>query len=133
MAANTTPIFALTPQLDLARITATTTDKTGATPANLQTLVIAAVDGTKVTQIGFKFVGTSTAGTFLIFISDTDGTTLRLFDEILYSAVTSSTTALSARQVNFYSDLQLKSGQRILVGATTVNTNIDVFAQIGDF
>jgi len=133
MAANTTPIFALTPQLDLARITATTTDKTGATPANLQTLVIAAVDGTKVTQIGFKFVGTSTAGTFLIFISDTDGTTLRLFDEILITAVTSSTTALSARQVNFYSDLQLKSGQRILVGATTVNTNIDAFAQIGDF
>jgi hypothetical protein len=133
MAANTTPIFALTPQLDLARITTATTDKTGATTTNLQTLVIAATDGTKVTQIGFKFVGTSTAGTFLIFISDTDGTTLRLFDEILITAVTSSTTALSARQVNFYSDLQLKSGQRILVGATTVNTNIDVFAQIGDF
>jgi hypothetical protein len=133
MPANTTPIFALTPQLDWARITATTTDKTGATPANLQTLVIAATNGTKVTQIGFKFVGTSTAGTLLIFISDTDGTTLRLFDEILITAVTSSTTALSARQVNFYSDLQLKSGQRILVGATTVNSNIDVFAQIGDF
>jgi hypothetical protein len=82
MPANTTPIFALTPQLDWARITATTTDKTGATPANLQTLVIAATNGTKVTQIGFKFVGTSTAGTLLIFISDTDGTTLRLFDEL---------------------------------------------------
>jgi hypothetical protein len=133
MAANTTPIFALTPQLDLARITTATTDKTGATTTNLQTLVIAATDGTKVTQIGFKFVGTSTAGTFLIFISDTDGTTLRLFDEILITAVTSSNTALSARQVNFYSDLQLKSGQKILVGATTVNTPIDVFAQIGDF
>ena len=133
MPANTTPIFALTPQLDLARITGTTTDKSGLTTANLVTLVSASTFGTKVTQIGFKFVGTSTAGTFLIFISDTDGTTLRLFDEILITAVTSSTTALSARQVNFYSDLQLKSGQRILVGATTVNTPIDVFAQIGDF
>lgn len=133
MPANTSPIFALTPQLDLARITAATTDKTGATTTNLQTLVIAAADGTKVTQIGFKFVGTSTAGTFLIFISDTDGTTLRLFDEILMSAVTSSTTAITHRQVISYSDLQLKSGQRILVGATTVNTNIDAFAQIGDF
>jgi hypothetical protein len=133
MPANTTPIFALTPQLDLARITGTTTDKSGLTTANLVTLLSATTFGTKVTQIGFKFVGTSTAGTFLIFISDTDGTTLRLFDEILITAVTSSTTALSARQVNFYSDLQLKSGQRILVGATTVNTPIDVFAQIGDF
>jgi hypothetical protein len=133
MPANTTPIFALTPQLDWARITGTTTDKSGLTTANLVTLVSATTFGTKVTQIGFKFVGTSTAGTLLIFISDTDGTTLRLFDEILITAVTSSTTALSARQVNFYSDLQLKSGQRILVGATTVNTPIDVFAQIGDF
>jgi hypothetical protein len=133
MAANTTPIFALTPKMAVGRITGTTTDKSGGTTANLITLVTAATDGTKVTQIGFKFVGTSTAGTFLIFISDTDGTTLRLFDEILITAVTSSTTALSARQVNFYSDLQLKSGQRILVGATTVNTSIDAFAQIGDF
>ena len=133
MPANTTPIFALTPQLYLARITGTTTNKSGGTTDNLVTLVTAAVNGTKVTQIGFKFVGTSTAGTLLIFISNTDGTTLRLFDEILITAVTSSTTALSARQVNFYSDLQIKSGQRILVGATTVNTPIDVFAQIGDF
>lgn len=133
MAANTTPIFALTPQLKVERITAATTDKSGGTTTNLKTLVIAATDGTKVTQIGFKFVGTSTAGTFLIFITDTDGTTLRLFDEILITAVTSSNTALTARQVNFYSDLQLKSGQRILVGATTANTNIDVFAQIGEF
>ena len=133
MAANTTPIFALTPKMAVERITVATTDKTGATTANLKTLVTAAADGTKVTQIGFNFVGTSTAGTFLIFISDTDGTTLRLFDEILITAVTSSTTALTARQVNFYSDLQLRSGQKILVGATTANTNIDVFAQIGDF
>ena len=83
MPANTTPIFALTPQLDWARITGTTTDKSGGTTANLVTLVSATTFGTKVTQIGFKFVGTSTAGTLLIFISDTDGTTLRLFDEIL--------------------------------------------------
>jgi len=133
MPANTSPIFALTPKLALGRITATTTDKTGATTTNLITLYTAATNGTKVTQIGFKFVGTSTAGTFLIFISDTDGTTLRLFDELLMSAVTSSTTAITHRQVISYSDLQLASGQKIIVGATTANTNIDVFAQIGDF
>lgn len=133
MAANTTPIFALTPKMAVGRITGATTDKSGGTTANLVTLVSATTDGTKVSQIGFKFVGTSTAGTFLIFISDTDGTTLRLFDEILITALTSSNTALTARQVNFYSDLQLRSGQRILVGTTTANTNIDVFAQIGDF
>ena len=49
------------------------------------------------------------------------------------SAVTSSTTAITHRQIISYSDLQLASGQKIIVGATTANTNIDVFAQIGDF
>jgi len=133
MAANTTPIFALTPKMAVGRITTATTDKSGLTTTNLITLHTAATDGTKVSQIGFKFVGTSTAGTFMIFISDTNGTTLRLFDEILISAVTSSNTALTARGFNFYSDLQLQSGQKVIVGATTVNTPIDCFAQIGDF
>jgi hypothetical protein len=133
MPANTSPIFALTPKLALGRITTAQTDKSGATTANLVTLYTATTNGTKVTQIGFKFIGTSTAGTFLIFITDTDGTTLRLFDELLMSAVASSTTAITHRQVISYSDLQLASGQKIIVGATTANTNIDVFAQIGDF
>jgi hypothetical protein len=133
MPANTSPIFALTPKLALGRITTAQTDKSGATTANLITLYTATTNGTKVTQIGFKFVGTSTAGTFLIFITDTDGTTLRLFDELLMSAVASSTTAITHRQIISYSDLQLASGQKIIVGATTANTNIDVFAQIGDF
>jgi hypothetical protein len=99
----------------------------------LVTLFTASTNGTKVTQIGFKSTVASSAGNFLIFISDTNGTTLRLFDEILISTTTPSTAILSARQVNFYSDLQLMSGQRILVGSTIVNTPIDVFAQIGDF
>ena len=133
MAANTTPIFALTPKLAVGRITGTTTDRSGTTTTNLVTLFTASTDGTKITQIGFKSTGASSAGNFLIFISDTNGTTLRLFDEILISTITPSTTVLSARQVNFYSDLQLMSGQRILVGSTIVNTPIDVFAQIGDF
>lgn len=133
MAANTTPIFALTPKMAVGRITAITTDKSGLTTTNLVTLVTATTDGTKVTQIGFKSLGNSGAGTFLIFITDTDGTTVRFFDEILVTAVTTSTTALSARQVNFYSDLQLKSGQKILVGATVLTTAMDAFAQIGDF
>jgi hypothetical protein len=133
MPANFKPVFALTPRMAVGRITTATTDKTGATTTNLITLYTATTNGTKVSQIGFKFVGTSTAGTFLIFISEIDGTTLRLFDEILFSAVTSSTTALTARGFNFYSDLQLQSGQKIIVGATTANTNIDSFCQIGDF
>ncbi|HTB05335.1 MAG TPA: hypothetical protein VK806_00180 [Bacteroidia bacterium] len=133
MAANTDPIFALTPKMAYAEITGTTTDKTGGTTTNMVTLVTAGSNGTKISQIGFKCEGTSTAGLFMIFITNTSGTSPKLFDEIVISAVTSSTTVATNRAMNSYSDLELASGQLIQVGATTLSANIEAWAQQGDF
>lgn len=133
MAANTNPVFALLPETTRAAITTATTDKSGATTTNLVELVLAKTDGTKVTRISYKHVGTSTAGIFMVFISDTSGANLRLYDEQTYAAVTSSNIAITAGGVLIYPDLQLKSGQKIFVGSTTANTNIHAFASIGDF
>jgi hypothetical protein len=69
----------------------------------------------------------------MVFITDTSGANLRLYDEQIYSAVTSSTTVATAGGTLIYPDLQLKSGQKIFVGATTANTNIHAFASKGDF
>ena len=133
MAANTNPIFALVPLVTSVTITATTTDKSGATNTNIKTLYTAATNGTKITQIGFKCVGNSSAGIFLIWITDTSGANPILFEEILIAAVTSSNTVATYKAVNNYSDLELKSGQQIWVGATVVTTSIYGFAQIGDY
>ncbi len=133
MAANTNPVFALFPGTPSAVITTATTDKSGATTTNLVELVVATTDGTKVTRISYKHVGTSTAGIFMVFISDTSGANLRLYDEQSYIAVTSSNTTVTAGGILIYSDLQLRSGQKIFVGATTANTNIHAFASRGDF
>ena len=133
MAQNTSPVFALIPNTTRAVITTATTDKSGATTTNLVELVAAAADGTKVTRIVYKHVGTSTAGIFMVFITDTSGANLRLFDEQLYSAVTSSNTVATAGGTLIYPDLQLRSGQKIFVGSTTANTNIHAFASTGDF
>jgi hypothetical protein len=133
MAQNTKPVFALLPETTRAVITTATTDKSGATTTNLVELVAAATDGTKITQIRYKYVGTSTAGIFMVFITDTSGANLRLIDEHLYTAITSSTTVATAGGTLIYSDLQLKSGQKIFVGSTTANTNIHVIASKGDF
>jgi len=134
MAANTSPIFPLSPLFKLATITAATTDKTGATTANLVNLVTASADGTKVGQIGYKCQGNSVASTLLIFITDTAGANPKLYDEILIAAVTSSTTTPSDRGVNIYSDLQLRSGQLILVGATVISgVSVNAFASVGDY
>ena len=133
MAANTSPLFALTPQIPAVTITGITTDKSGATTANVKTLYTAATNGTKISQIGYKCLGNSSAGLLLIWITDTSGLNPFLFEEIVIGAVTSSSTVAAAKVVNSYTDLELKSGQQIWVSATVVTTNIFAFAQIGDF
>jgi len=136
MALTYTPPFPQTMQLAQVLITATTTDKTGATTANIKTLYTATTDGTKVTQIGFKWQGNSAAGLFLIWITETDGTTYHLFDEMVTTLTTSSTTVASNRLVNSYSDLQLKSGQKIQVAFTVdagTPSDCEAFAQIANF
>jgi hypothetical protein len=133
MAQNTNPVFALKPETRLATITDTTTDKSGATTANIVTLLTAATDGTKVTRIKFKHVGNSTAGIGLVWVTDTAGANPRLISESNYSAITSSTVVATAETEIIYNDLQLKTGQQIWVGATVVTTDIHVTASIGDF
>lgn len=133
MSANTNPIFALTPETKIGLIDGACTDKTGATTAEIVDLVTGGTNGTKVTEIGFKCQGTSVAGQLLIFITDTSGTTYRLFAEIAISAVTSSNTVASNSGYLTFSDLQLKTGQKIAVAATAIDTNIVGYAKIGDF
>lgn len=132
--ANTSPIFALTPETAIVTVTAATTDRTGATTTNLSELLTAATDGTKITQIGAKVAGTNNTTSVLIFITDTGGTNPKLFDEIKLEGITASTTQSSFRDVTAYSDLQLKSGQKVLVGITVAVTDgVNIFAIKGDY
>jgi hypothetical protein len=134
MAANTSPIFALVPETKIVTVTAATTDRTGATTTNLAELLTAGTDGTKITQIGAKVAGTNTACLVLIFITDTAGANPKLYDEIGLEAITASTTVTSQRAVTAYSDLQLKSGQKVLVGTTVAQADgVNIFAIKGDY
>ena len=133
MAANVQPVFALKPETKTAVITGTTTDKSGATPANLVELVTGSTDGTKVTWIKFKHVGNSTAGLYLIFITDPSGSNPRLYAELQITAQSSSVNQPSHESIIYTIDLQLKVGQKILVGSTTLTTNVHVTASIGEF
>ena len=134
MPANTSPIFALTPELAIATVTTATTDRTGATMTNTVTLLTAATNGTKITQIGAKVAGTNAGTLVLIFVSDSSGANFKLFDEILLGAITAGTTTTSQRAVTAYSDLQLKAGQVVKVGITVaVSDGVNLFAIKGDY
>ena len=132
--ANTSPIFALVPETKIVTVTTATTDRTGATTTNLAELLTAGTDGTKITQIGAKVAGDNTACLVLIFITDTAGANPKLYDELALLAVTPSTSLASARISIPYSDLQLKSGQKVLVGTTVAQAaGVNIFAIKGDY
>ena len=134
MAQNTSPVFSLVPETKVGIITAASASKVPASATNLVTLVTGDTDGTKVTRIGFKWDGTSYAGSIQIYITDTAGANPILFDEILTTAITSSNTVASWQSVNTYNDLQLKSGQLIKVGCMVLTAGqISCYASIGDF
>ena len=134
MPANTSHIFALSPELAIATVTDATTDRTGATMTNTVTLLTAATNGTKITQIGAKVAGTNAATLVLIFVSDSSGANFKLYDEIGLSAITAGNTTTSQRAVTAYSDLQLKAGQVLKVGITVAVTDgVNCFAIKGDY
>ena len=133
MPANVTPIFPLSPIYKHAVVTGTTTARSGATTANLVTLITGATNGTKITQIGVKYQDTNIAGSILIFITDTSGANLELFDEIAVTAVTVSVSTPSFRSVNLYNDLQIASGQIVRVGMTAGTAACTVFCMAGDY
>jgi hypothetical protein len=134
MPANTSPIFALSPELAIATVTDATTDRTGATMTNTVTLLTAATNGTKITQIGAKVAGTNAGTLVLIFVSDSSGANFKLFDEIVLTAITPSTTTTSQRAVTAYADLQLKAGQVVKVGTTVaITAGVNIFAVKGDY
>lgn len=134
MPQNTSPIFALTPILAQTYLSGTYTDRTGVT-AGLSTLVTAGTSGSKVTQIGAKFTGNTVTGSVLIFVTNTSGTSPRLYDEIPVSAFTVVNATGSFRNVNTYSDLQINAGQLIQVGVTALSSSVScsIFASQGNF
>lgn len=129
MPANTSPIFGLTPILTNAQVTTqnTTRDATG---LNVVDVFTASGNGCRIDTIKIKATGTTTAGMIRIFLYD--GTSTRLFTEVLVTAITASATVASFEStlvldstVNY--PIYMKSGD--IVKATTQVTetfNIEV-------
>ena len=139
MAAN--PQFAETPEFNLITVNNSTGGSRTSSTANSFLLITGSTAvgsvGTKVTQIGGKYTNSNVAGLVYIYITDTTGSSAsaRLYDELQFTATTPSTTAVSARVINTYTDLQLSPNQSIFV-SSSINSStqsITVWASGGDF
>lgn len=104
------PVFAVTPVVGMAQVSAANTNRDGTTGTYV-TLLTAGASGTRVAEIVTQGSVTTTAGMVRLFL--TDGTTTRMFDEISIAAATVSATVKGNRVSTTYNNLVIPSGWSI--------------------
>jgi len=118
MAANTTPIFVLTPNFSTAASAAANTASDGS--GALVTLFTAGTNGSLISSIKVNnaqiAAALSSAMVVRIFVTDTVGANPRLVSEAALPAATRSLTAVGATvTINFLGGLQIAAGQIVKV------------------
>lgn len=131
--ANVEALFPYTPEVARAKITGTTTDRSGATTTNIQLLWTAEAYGDKVSWIKFKHVGASTTGNFLLWITDNAGANPTLIGDQGFTGASLVTGNSTVEYTYTFDDLELNEGQEIWVACNTLGSNIDVSGQIGKY
>ena len=111
----TNPAFAATVNTGSGLVNATL-DTSLTAPTNITTIFTAGASGSKIEEITMVGVGTTVAGVVNIFRYD--GATYHLIDQVLVSAVTSSTTAIAFYNTKKYINLFLKNGDTLRVTNT---------------
>jgi hypothetical protein len=96
VAANTTPIFTLTPHIGQTTISTANTNRDGT--GTLGTLVTAATNGTRVDRIVVEATSTTAAGVVTFFVYDGSSVST-LWQEVLVTAITPSATVVAFRAV----------------------------------
>ena len=127
MAPNTAPIFGKTAQLGATLVNAANTALDGS--GTLVQIAAGGANGSRIDEIVAKAAETTTAGMIRIFHDD--GSTKRLYDEIIVDAVTPSATVQSWRGAVALG-MFLPSGHKLW--ASTHNAeDFNVFAKGSDY
>lgn len=135
-AANTSPVFALAPNIGFATITAanTATDGTG----TVATIFTAGANGSLVERVKCVPMGTNTASKAYIFINNGGATTTAannaLWLDLVLAAATASNTALIGAPVEVVMALPLKASYLLTATlATAVAAGVKITAIGADF
>jgi len=109
MAANTSPIFTLTPVIGMAAISTANTNRDGT--GTIVTVLAGGTDGTRIHRITIKAIVTTTAGMIRLYIDN--GTSIILWREILVTAITASGTVAA-----FEEEILLDGEEALILPAT---------------
>lgn len=125
----TTAQYASTVQTAQAQISTANTNRNGT--GTIGTVITGATNGTRVDDISIVATGTTTAGVIRLFISD--GSNVRLWQEILVSAITPSTTVQVWSYTLLNQALLLKSGWSLQAATNNAETFNVLVTRAGDF
>lgn len=131
---SATPAFTATSRMGRAVLSAATTDRTGATTANIADILTGVAAGTQINELVVQADGNPADCVVLIFLHN--GTDYRLFDEFdLGDPAAASTTLTGYREARQYANLWLPSGSwKVAAAITVVPTagNVNVWASGAD-
>lgn len=126
---STSAQYASTVQTAQGQLTVANTNRNGT--GTLVSIITGATNGTRVDDIYMVATGTTTAGVVRLFISD--GTNIRLWQEILVSAITPSTTVAVWSATLLNQALLLKSGWSLQAATNNAETFNVIVTRAGDF
>ena len=125
---STTAQYASTPVTEVAQISAANTSRDGT--GTIADVLTAGANGTRVDDISLVATGTTTAGVVRLFLND--GTNIRLWKEILVTAVTPSTTVAVWKGVFVDLALILATGWKIQASTHNAETFNIFVTRAGD-
>lgn len=125
----TTAQYASTVQNASAQISTANTNRNGT--GTIVSVMTGATNGTRIDDIYIVATGTTTAGVVRLFISD--GSNIRLWQEILVSAVTPSTTVAVWSYTLLNQALILESGWSLQASTNNAETFNVIVTRAGDF
>lgn len=139
MAANTAPIFTLTPNCPVVAVAAANTARDGS--GSLVTLFTAGADGSRIESITFTSAQATAAASSAmvgrVFLTDNAGANPRLISEVAIATATASNTAVGAvATITFTDGLIIPTGCIVKVAQSVyagVEDQMHVLAQGGDY
>ena len=125
----TTAQYASTVQNASAQVTTANTNRNGT--GTIVSVMTGATNGTRIDDISIVATGTTTAGVVRLFISD--GSNIRLWQEILVSAITPSTTVQVWSYTLLNQALILENGWSLQASTNNSETFNILVTRAGDF
>lgn len=125
----TAPAYAATPRCAIGQVSVANTARDGT--GTVATIMTAGASGSRIDKIKIAAIATSTAGVVRLFLHD--GTNFRLYDEILVTAATPSTTVAAWEQeFELGYPILLPNGYSLRASTHNAET-FNLFAFGGDF